>query len=146
MVKAGHVGHDGSFIRLGGIDDICGIDREERSRLKEGRQRGWWRWTQAILFVLCLLWLSCNIWMTYDLLLTLVTRLLLPQGQMILHFVLFTLSEVNWKCPHRTWEGQKTPKPLLFYKSLPSASSILGMSRCFSAMSKARFRFPMGSS
>lgn len=40
MVKAGHVGHDGSFIRLGGIDDICGIDREERSRLKEGRQRG----------------------------------------------------------------------------------------------------------
>lgn len=37
MVKAGHVGHDGSFIRLGGIDDICGIDREERSKVK-GRE------------------------------------------------------------------------------------------------------------
>lgn len=34
----------------------------------------------------------------------------------------------------------------LFCKTLPSASSILGMSRCFSAMSKARFRFPRGSS
>lgn len=33
-----------------------------------------------------------------------------------------------------------------FCQTLPSASSILGMSRCFSAMSKARFKFPSGSS
>lgn len=38
-----------------------------------------------------------------------------------------------------------TPQTLL-QPELPSASSILGMSRCFSAMSKARFRLPRGSS
>jgi len=32
MVKTGHVGHDSSFIRLGGVDDIYGIEMEEESR------------------------------------------------------------------------------------------------------------------
>ncbi|RNA34180.1 hypothetical protein BpHYR1_002619 [Brachionus plicatilis] len=32
------------------------------------------------------------------------------------------------------------------YTRLPSASNILGMSKCFSAMSKARFKFLSGSS
>lgn len=32
MVKAGHIGHDGSLIGLGGVDDICGMKRDEKSR------------------------------------------------------------------------------------------------------------------
>lgn len=32
MVKAGHIGHDSSFIRLGGVDDICSVEMEEKSR------------------------------------------------------------------------------------------------------------------
>lgn len=41
---------------------------------------------------------------------------------------------------------QKTHDTPHFHVTVPSASSILGMSRCFSAMSKARFKFPRGSS
>lgn len=32
MVKAGDIGHDGSLIGLGGVDDICGMKRDEKSR------------------------------------------------------------------------------------------------------------------
>lgn len=37
MVKTGHIGHDGSFIRLGGVDDVYGSEREEKSS-KSGRK------------------------------------------------------------------------------------------------------------
>lgn len=41
MVKAGHIGHDGSFIRLGGVDDIYGIKRgkSQGGRKKEKRRK-----------------------------------------------------------------------------------------------------------
>ena len=41
MVKAGHIGHDGSFIRLGGVDDIYGIERgkSQGGRKKEKRRK-----------------------------------------------------------------------------------------------------------
>lgn len=35
MVKAGHVGHDRSFIRLGGVDDIYGIETGETVKVVE---------------------------------------------------------------------------------------------------------------
>lgn len=39
MVKAGHIGHDSSFIGLGGVDDICGVEMQEKSRWQKGRKK-----------------------------------------------------------------------------------------------------------
>lgn len=41
MVKAGHIGHDCSFIRLGGIDDICENSRDIKTEEKVTDQKKW---------------------------------------------------------------------------------------------------------
>lgn len=33
MIEAGHIGHDGSLIRLWGVDDVCGVLKKKREHM-----------------------------------------------------------------------------------------------------------------